>query len=139
MLTTPKAEKTRTIVVPSLVVVELRRHLRDHWGDGLLFRGGRGALVSRSAFYKQAWKPALAGAGLPTDRFVFHSLRHFCASTLLAEGAPLPAVAGHLGDTIETVTRTYAHWLRDDLAVPAAVLDRVLAPVESTDASAAED
>jgi site-specific recombinase XerD len=32
---------------------------------------------------------------------VFHSLRHFCASTLLAEGAPITAVAGHLGDTVE--------------------------------------
>jgi hypothetical protein len=35
---------------------------------------------------------------------------------------------GHLGDTVETVSRVYAHWLRDDRDVPAAVLDRVLAP-----------
>ena len=67
-------------------------------------------------------------AGLPAGRFMFHALRHFCASTLLAEGAPLTAVAGHLGDTVETVSRTYVHWLRDDREVPAAVLDRVLAP-----------
>jgi len=37
-------------------------------------------------------------------------------------------VAGHLGDAVETVSRVYAHWLRDDRDVPAAVLDRVLAP-----------
>ena len=45
---------------------------------------------------------------------------------MLAEGAPITAVAGHLGDTVETVQRTYAHWLRDDREIPAAVLDRVL-------------
>lgn len=139
VLTTPKAEKVRTIVVPALVAVELRRHVRDHQGDGdMLFRGGRGALLRRDAFYDQAWKPALRGAGLAEDRFVFHSLRHFCASSLLAEGAPLTAVAGHLGDTVETVSRTYVHWLRDDRDVPAAVLDRVLAPAVSPAAEAAD-
>ncbi len=63
---------------------------------------------------RRAWRPALIGAGLEADRFVFHSLRHFAASSMLAEGAPITAVAGHLGDTVETVQRTYAHWLRDD-------------------------
>ncbi|MGI8792396.1 MAG: tyrosine-type recombinase/integrase [Acidimicrobiales bacterium] len=128
VMTTPKAEKARTIVVPGVVAVELRRHLRDHQGDGLLFRGRRGTpMMRRDQFYSSAWKPALAGAGLE-GRFTFHALRHFCASTLLAEGAPLTAVAGHLGDTVDTVSRTYVHWLRDDREVPADVLDRVLAP-----------
>jgi integrase len=129
VFTTPKAEKARAIVVPGAVAFELRRHLRDHQGDGLLFRGVRGTpMLRRDQFYASAWHPALVGAGLAKDRFVFHSLRHFCASTLLAEGAPLTAVAGHLGDTVETVSRTYVHWLRDDRSVPADVLDRVLAP-----------
>lgn len=64
-------------------------------------------MLRRDQFYAAGWRPALRGAGLPADRFVFHSLRHFCASTLLAEGARLSAVAGHLGDTVETVARTY--------------------------------
>jgi integrase len=129
ILLTPKAEKARTIIVPGVVAVELRRHLRDHHGDGLIFRGRRGTpAMRRDQFYASAWRPALRAAGLPEDRFTFHALRHFCASNLLAEGAPLTAVAGYLGDTVETVNRTYAHWLRDDEAVPAAVLDRVLAP-----------
>ena len=79
------------------------------------------------------------GAGLAKDRFVFHSLRHFCASSLLAEGAPLAAVAGHLGDTVETVSRTYIHWLRDDRHVPAKVLDRVLASSRVTRVSRASE
>ena len=136
VLTTPKAEKKRTIVVPEVVAFELRRHVRDHVisdvSDAVMFRGARGALQRRDEFYKAGWHPALIAAGLAKDRFVFHSLRHFCASSLLAEGAPITAVAGHLGDTVETVSRTYAHWLRDDREVPASVLERVLAAPSRT-------
>jgi integrase len=129
VLTTPKAEKVRTITVPAVVAVELRRHLRDYVAEGILFRGLRGAeMLRRDQFYSSAWRPALRAAKLAEDRFKFHACRHWCASTLLAEGAPITAVAGHLGDTVETVSRVYAHWLRDDRDVPAAVLDRVLAP-----------
>jgi len=35
------------------------------------------------------------------------ALGPFCASRLLAEGAPFTAVAGYLGDTVETVGRIY--------------------------------
>jgi len=98
VLTTPKAEKVRTITVPSLVAVELRRHLRDQVAEGILFRGLRGAeMLRRDQFYSSAWRPALRAAGLAEDRFKFHACRHWCASTLLAEGAPTTAVAGHLG------------------------------------------
>ncbi len=153
--TTPKAEKVRTITVPGVVAVELRRHLREMRADNnganptpdqVLFRGLRGAeMLRRDQFYSSAWRPALAAAGLVDEveledgsieleyRFVFHACRHWCASTLLAEGAPITAVAGHLGDTVDTVSRTYAHWLRDDRDVPAEVLDRVLAPESPTD------
>ena len=47
---------------------------------------------------------------------------------LFAEGAPLTAVAGHLGATVGIVSRVDVHWLRDDRDVPAAVSDRLLAP-----------
>lgn len=126
--TTPKAEKVRTIDVGELVALELRRHLRTR-PTGVLFRGLRGAeMLRRDQWYSSAWKPALRAAGLEVDRFVFHSTRHWCASMLLADGAPITAVAGHLGDTVDTVSRTYAHWLRDDRQVPGRILDRMLAP-----------
>ena len=38
------------------------------------------------------------------------------------------AVAGHLGDTLETLQRVYAHWLRDGRDVPADALERILLP-----------
>ena len=132
--TTPKGEKARTIKVPSAVALELRRHVREHPDDGLLFRGGRGAEMRRDYFYASAWKPALRAAGLAEDAFVFHSLRHFCASSMLAEGVNPMAVAGHLGDTLETLQRVYAHWMRDDRDVPADALERILL-VDSADFS----
>jgi hypothetical protein len=55
----------------------------------------------------------------------------WCASTHLAEGAPITAVAGHLDDTVETVSRTYLHWVWDDRDVPAALPYRVLAPPDA--------
>ena len=115
VMLTPKAEKVRTIGLPSrMCALELRRHLREFQGGGILFRGGREApMLRRDEFYKQAWRPALVGAGFEPDRFKFHSLRHYCASSLLPTRLGLAGTAAHLGDTPETVMRTYAHWLRD--------------------------
>jgi hypothetical protein len=68
---------------------------------------------------------------LAEDRFVFHSLRRFAASSMLADTAPITAVAAHLRDTVETVQRTDSHWLseEDEKDVPAHVFNRVLGPV----------
>ena len=62
-------------------MLELRRHLDEHQGSGMLFRGGRstGEAIRRDAFYVQAWRPALEGAGFDGRRFKFHSLRHWSA------------------------------------------------------------
>jgi len=88
----------------------------------------RAALISgATSSTNRRWRPALIGAGLAGDRYVFHSCRHFCASSMLAEGVNPMAVAGHLGDTLESLQRVYAHWLRDDRDVPADALDRILA------------
>jgi hypothetical protein len=59
-----------------------------------LFRGGRGAPLRRDYLYAQAWRHALIGACLEADRFKFHSLRHFAASSMLAEGAAITASPG---------------------------------------------
>ncbi len=83
--------------------------------------------MRRDQFYKSAWRPALTGAGLAEDRFVFHSPRHVAASSMLAEGVNPMAVAGNLGDTLETLQRVYAHWMRDDRDVPTEALERILA------------
>jgi integrase len=112
------------------VAVELHRRLHEQ-PAGWLFPGGcHDGQLHQERFYEPGWYPALASAGLGPDddaepgagRYTFHALRYFCASTLLADGTPIAAVAGQLGDTAETLSRTYAHWLRDDWDVPADVL-----------------
>jgi hypothetical protein len=57
-------------------------------------------MLRRDQFYASGWRPALKKAGLAEGRFVVHACRHWCASTLLAEGAPLTA-------TGPPVLRTY--------------------------------
>ncbi|MGH9184403.1 MAG: hypothetical protein ACRD0U_01070 [Acidimicrobiales bacterium] len=84
----------------------------------MLFAGSRGALRRRHQFYASAWRPALKAAGLADDRGRL--------------SLPWPAI---LGDTVETVSRMYAHWLRDDRDEPAAVLERMLAPVAGADSN----
>ena len=42
-----------------------------------------------------------------------HVLRHTAASVWLSKGADIVAVAACLGDTAETVRRTYAHLMPD--------------------------
>jgi hypothetical protein len=49
VLTTPKAEKARTIIVPGVVAEELCRHVRDHQAEGMLFNGRRRDQVSLQA------------------------------------------------------------------------------------------
>ena len=124
----PKRDKIRTITLPDWARFDMDSHLDERQVAGLLFRGRLGDPKRRDLFYSSVWRPALVAAGVGERRYKFHSLRHWCASSMLAKGAPLSAVAGHLGDTIETVSRTYVHWLRDDRKTPAEVLSRMLRP-----------
>ena len=123
----PKRDKVRSIVLPDWARSDLERAI-ERQGSGLVFRGRLGQPRRRDGFYSAVWRPALVAAGLDERAYKFHSLRHWCASSMLAEGVPVTAVAGHLGDTVETLSRTYAHWLRDDRDVPAAALSRMLRP-----------
>ncbi len=88
---TPKSEASkRKIILPELIVPELRRHLDTYSAPGLagfLFVGIKGGQLRGSNFSKP-WARALAKAGLPGDLHV-HDLRH-TGNTLTAEaGASL--------------------------------------------------
>jgi integrase len=139
-LVSPKTWRgVRTIEVPELVLVELRRALRDDPPADLpILIGPRGGQLRRDGFYDQAWRPALKAAGLAADRYRFHSTRHYTVSAMLGDGVSLPEVAAYIGDHIETVGRVYAHFLDDAPRTAKAALDRALAPVAS-EASIAAD
>ena len=56
-----------------------------------------------------------------------HSLRHFCASSLLADGQPpVPLSPVTWATRSKRVSKTYAHWMPEDRAVTALALDRIL-------------
>ena len=56
----------------------------------------------------------------------FHSLRHFCATTLLRRGVSVAAVARILGHSPATCLAYYSHWIADDAELVRGVLDDVL-------------
>jgi hypothetical protein len=91
----------------------------------LVFTNSRGKAVNRNIFNRDAWKPALAAAGVipprkpgnrnwpaaPDDGL--HALRHTAASAWLSRGVDITAVASWLGDTVATVYTYYAHMMPD--------------------------
>ena len=84
---TPKSRASnRTVVLPELIVPELRRHLDTFAGvgpDGFVFVGVKGGQLRRSNFSKP-WARALAKAGLPAVHV--HDLRH-TGNTLTGEAS----------------------------------------------------
>jgi integrase len=139
-LVAPKTWRgVRTIEVPDLVAVELRRALREERAVDLpILVGPQGGRLRRDGWYEQAWRPALQGAGLDRHRYKFHATRHYAVSSMLGAGVPLPEVAAFIGDHIETVTKVYAHFLDDAPRTAKAALDGALAPVEQPTAAASE-
>lgn len=88
----PKSPNSlRTIRVPAVV-------------QPLLAEGVNGAA---HATMDRRWEACLKKAGL--RRRVMHQMRHSVATHSLAAGVPLTNVARDLGDTADTIVRTYLH------------------------------
>nr|EIF90716.1 integrase family protein [Streptomyces tsukubensis NRRL18488] len=87
----------------------------------LVFTAPRGGHVWRTSLNDDAWKPALAAAGVipvpePGEPYSesrengMHALRHFYASVLLDAGENVKALAEYLGHSDPGLTlRVYAH------------------------------
>lgn len=132
----PKGGKLRDVPLPGPVADALRAHMKEFppvevtlpWkvADGppvtkrLIFTGPRGGHVWRTSLNEEAWKRALASAGvIPAERGQphaesrengMHALRHFYASVLLDAGENIKALAEYLGHSDPGLTlRVYAH------------------------------
>jgi integrase len=108
---TPKSRASiRTVVLPELIVPELRRHLDTFAGDGpdgFVFVDVKGGQLWRSNFSKP-WARALAKAGLPAAVHV-HDLRH-TGNTLTGEvGASLAELMSRMGHSSTRAARVYLH------------------------------
>ncbi len=135
----PKGGKLRDVPLPGPVADVLRAHMKRFprveitlpWkvADGppatkwLIFTGPRGGHVWRTSLNEEAWKPALAAAGIipvpergrpyaESRENGMHALRHFYASVLLDAGENIKALAEYLGHSDPGLTlRVYAHLL----------------------------
>jgi integrase len=117
----------RTIVLPSFAVRSLREHraamLREGNIGAPVFCTPDGSYVGRSRVLR-ILRPILREASL--DEITFHALRHTHATSLLAAGHSIKAVAARLGHSNVRITlSTYAHVLPTDDAKLAAGLDRM--------------
>lgn len=69
---------------------------------------GRGT----SSVHLSQWMRVLgAVVGLDDRLWRFHGLRHLYASSMLQSGEPITTVAALIGDSVQTTSRVYAHWL----------------------------
>src|SRR5262249_35696276 len=112
--------------LPAFAVEALARRRADALKEGNLeapvFCTRTGNHVGKSNFVRQVWKPLVARAGVPYRKF--HAARHTHASRLLMDGVPVPEVARRLGDTQETIIRTYSHYLPSAAPEVAAKVER---------------
>jgi len=110
----------RVVVLAPLVVTELRRWRLACGHPELVFRGPRadsGKVISQSGVMRafaelqcQAGIAAPAPDGTIKAKYVFHSLRHFCASLLISLGYSTKALQTMLGHENVTLTLgTYGH------------------------------
>lgn len=103
----------------------------DYSGEWLFTNSGRGAKsrggpVRVSNFRANVWRPAVERAGIDPPPRV-HDLRHTCASWLIADGRPLPAIQQHLGhESIEVTVGVYGHLDRSSGEAVAAALGKAL-------------
>lgn len=124
----PKGNKTRTVPLSPGVLAEIRDHLADYpattttlpWrkttGDPttvrLLATGENGRLYTGDLFTKTVWEGAFRTAKVARTKQVdgMHALRHFYASTLLAQGVSIKELATYLGHSDPGFTlRVYTH------------------------------
>ena len=103
----------RTISIPALLVADLKRwKLQCPISDeDLLFPNPEGKPVCRDWLLRVAFYPALARARL--RRVTFHTLRHSCASAMIAAGAPVTEVQHRLGHANAAITlQVYSHFFK---------------------------
>jgi integrase len=101
----------RTISIPGLLVAELKRWKLECpiSEDDLVFPMTDGKPMPRAKMLQTRFYPALARARL--RRVTFHTLRHSCASAMIAGGAPITEVQHRLGHANPAITLlVYSHF-----------------------------
>jgi len=105
----PKYESVRTLYVPDELLQVLSRHVDAGFvsADGWLFTGAAGDPISPTTV-DAWWQRTIKAAAI--EGLTLHSLRHYFASGLIAEGCDVVTVQRALGHKSPSVTlNTYSH------------------------------
>lgn len=106
--------------------IPLMRRLAGRWQENdLIFPNSEGRPRNGYEVSKRFHSLAIA-AGLPPIRF--HDVRHTAASIMLMHGEPPVRVAAMLGQGLAVLLSTYAHFIPDDSARAALLMDELTAP-----------
>lgn len=101
----------RSVEMPRQLALELKRWRLQAPHSELVFPKSDGTAMHRKTLLEKVLRPAQRRAGLRP--FSLHSLRHFFASQLIAQGYPVTEVAARLGHSSPHVTLSvYAKWFR---------------------------
>ncbi len=88
--------------------------------------GGRKVFEMTPEVLRGQWKALRKAMGLTGDpQFVFHCLRHTCASRLVQNGVPLAVVQAWMGHATIVTTMRYAHLSPDSLQMGREALEKV--------------
>jgi len=121
----------RTVPLPQTVVASLAEHLAAFPAEptGLVFAGGDGRPMMRSAWSGSVWRPDVAAAGLDFS-VTFHALRHYYASLLIRHGESVKTVQARLGHSSAAQTLdVYSHLWPDSDDRTRDAVDAVLGAV----------
>jgi integrase len=110
------AAGVRNVVLPAVLVDELRRHIEHYAGpgvEGLVFRGEKGAMLRRGNFGRSTkWPTVVAAVGLPTG-FHFHDLRHTGNQLAANSGATTRELMHRMGHGSMRAALIYQHATTD--------------------------
>ena len=111
---TPKTKSSlRTLPIPAVLLVALKLHKERQDQEGLenphgpVFISTKGTPLDPDGITHR-FKKFVKAANLPDD-IHFHSLRHSCATLLLAQGVPMYVVKDILGHSQISTTMRYTH------------------------------
>jgi integrase len=137
IFSTPKTTSSlRTLSIPPVLLAVLKRHKIRQEGEGidnphgLVFISTTGTPLDPDNITHR-FKAFAKAAGLP-DAIHFHSLRHSCATLLLAQGVPMYVVKDILGHGQIGTTMKYTHPTPETMRDATAELD-LLFPDEKED------
>lgn len=117
----------RIAITPMLAEIVGRYPRRGWWFPSPYaskpFPEGGGHILMRSA--SDAVSKAIRRAGITDRNLTGHSLRHYCATTMLKAGVPLRVIQEHLGHASLATTQLYTQVDDDDMKRGVAVMPAI--------------